>query len=291
MRVLLLGAGGMLARDVVTAAPSGVTLVGRTRAECDITQADAVARAVGEAAPDWVVNAAAYTAVDRAEAERELSLRINGEGPGVIGHAAAAAGARVLHLSTDYVFPGTGDTPWHEDDAPDPVNWYGFTKLAGERALQASGAAHLVVRVQWLYGSGGTSFPRTMLARALDGKATRVVNDQVGSLTATADLARALWSLMGARHTGLVHVAASGFHTWHDAAVRVFEAAAAGPLVSPCGTSEYPTPARRPANSRLDTSRAASLGVELPDWTASLDRWVSQALSQPLVERGTSPNG
>lgn len=287
MRVVLLGAGGMLGRDVAAAVPSGATLTALPRAACDVTDAKSVARALDAAAPDWVVNAAAYTAVDRAETERDLAMQLNGEAPGVIGRAAAALGAKVLHVSTDYVFPGTGNTPWREDDTPDPVNWYGATKLAGERALAETQAAHLIVRVQWLYGIHGASFPRTMFTRAREARPTRVVHDQTGALTSTADLARALWWLMGAEVTGTLHVAASGYHTWYEAATRIFEAAGVPELVSPCSSQDFPTAARRPANSRLDTSRAGSLGVVLPDWTASLEGWLHTA----NTTGGTSPNG
>lgn len=287
MRALVLGAGGMLGRDLVTSAPPAVHVVAHDRAGCDITDASAVARAIDAARPDWVMNAAAYTAVDLAEAERDVAMRLNGEAPGVIGRAAAAAGVRVLHPSTDYVFPGTGARPWREDDAPDPVNWYGATKLAGERALRASGAAHLIVRVQWLYGRHGRSFPRTMLARARAGQATRVVDDQFGAPTPTDALAEALWGLAMRGTTGVLHVASSGVTTWHDVAARIFAWAGRPDLVTPCASADYPTAARRPVNGRLDLGAAEALGVSLPDWTAGLNAWL--ATEPPIA--GTSPIG
>jgi dTDP-4-dehydrorhamnose reductase len=280
---VVLGAGGMLGRDLVALAPAGVKVTPVPRAACDVTSPAAVAQLLEATRPDWVVNAAAYTAVDGAEAARDDAMRVNGEGPGVVGAAAAGVDAAVLHLSTDYVFPGTGSTPWREDDATNPVNWYGHTKLVGEQALAASGARHVVVRVQWLYAGHGRNFVRTMWDRARQRQATRVVHDQVGALTHTADLAPALWSAAAQGITGRLHLAAAGAHTWYDAAARIFAAADAAPLLSPCTTAEFPTPAARPANSRLDTRRAAALGLTLPDWTASLRRWLDDA--------GTSPNG
>ncbi|MFN9215703.1 MAG: dTDP-4-dehydrorhamnose reductase [Gemmatimonadota bacterium] len=286
MRALVLGAAGMLGRDLVACAPADVRLTARDRAGCDVTDPEAVARAIDAAAPDWVLNAAAYTAVDRAEAARAEAMRLNGDAPGVIGRAAAAAGIRVLQPSTDYVFPGTGDRPWREDDAPDPVNWYGTTKLAGERALAASGAQHLVVRVQWLYGAHGTSFPRTMLARARAGQATRVVDDQQGAPTPTDALASGLWTLVQCGAEGTLHVAAGGVATWYEVAARIFAWAGRPGLVTPCASADYPTPARRPANGVLDTSRAAALGVALPPWRAGLETW----LAARSGVAGTYPN-
>jgi dTDP-4-dehydrorhamnose reductase len=193
----------------------------------------------------------------------------------VIGAAARDVGARVLHPSTDYVFPGTGTTPWREDDATDPVNWYGATKLAGERALAASGAGHLVVRVQWLFEAHGRSFPRTMWERARAGQATRVVADQFGAPTSTRDLARALWHLMRADARGTVHVASEGHGSWHDVAARVFAAAGRRELLTPCTSADYPTPAVRPGWSVFDLTRMRGLGVAMPRWEDAVDGFVA----------------
>jgi dTDP-4-dehydrorhamnose reductase len=274
MNVLLLGAGGMLARSLQQSVPSVVELTALSRAACDITNVDAVREAVHAVRPEWIVNAAAYTAVDRAESERELAHRVNAEAPGVIGRAAADVGATVLHLSTDYVFPGTGTTPWREDDAHAPLNWYGSTKHEGELALAASGARALVVRVQWLYGTAGHSFARTMLGRATARSATRVVNDQHGTPTFTEDLAPALWECVSRDFTGTLHLANRGVTTWFAVAERIFDALGARDCLSACTTAEYPTPARRPANGALDLRRAAEAGVQLPAWDDALDRWL-----------------
>lgn len=273
MKALLLGAGGMLARSLQQTVPSAVALTALSRAECDITDANAVGAAVDTVRPDWIVNAAAYTAVDRAESEREAAHRVNAEAPGVVGRAAVATGARVLHLSTDYVFPGSGTAPWREDDPHDPLNWYGTTKHEGELALAASGARALVVRVQWLYGTTGHSFARTMLNRAMSRSATRVVHDQRGAPTFTDDLAPALWQCVQREVIGVLHLANRGVTTWFDVAARIFAAEGVQDLLTPCTTAEYPTPARRPANGVLDLTKADALGVRLPPWEDALDRW------------------
>lgn len=283
MKVLVLGAGGMLARDVIAAAPDGVEVVALDRAACDVTDAAMVERVVAGARADWILNGAAWTAVDAAESAREPAMQLNGEAPGHIGRAAAAHGARVLQPSTDYVFPGTGTTPWRETDPTAPLNWYGETKLVGERALAESGAEHLIVRVQWLYGATGRSFPRTMRARARAGQPTRVVDDQRGTPTYTVDLAGGLWRLIAADARGIVHLANAGSTTWFDVAARIFAHVGVPSLVTRCPSTDYPTPAERPANGVLDQGRAASLGVTLPPWEDALDRW--------LAADGTSPIG
>lgn len=295
MRVLLLGAGGMLARDLVAEAPGGIQLATRTSAELDVTDRSGVAGAIAEARPDVIVNAAAFTRVDDAERERERAFQVNGQAPGAIGRAVkrSAGPAIVVHVSTDYVFDGNAARPYREDDPTDPLGVYGASKLAGERALAASGARYLIVRTSWLFGAGGRSFPRTMWERALAGQATTVVNDQTGRPTYTVDLARALWGLLIGKRSagrpgtdpahgallvggGVLHVANTGTATWYDIARRIFEAAGVPELLSPCTTADYPTPARRPAWSVLDTTRYERLaGRSLPSWEDALDRFLA----------------
>src|SRR2546430_11106456 len=173
MRVMVLGAGGMLGHDLVATTPPDVTLFPFPRSRLDITHNEAVAKALGEVRPDVVINAAAYTAVDRAESEPQAAVRVNGAAVGALGRMARAAGARVIHFSTDYVFDGQATRPYREDSPTDPVNAYGTSKLAGETALCASGPEHLVVRTQWLFGVHGKSFPRTTWLRARSGLTTR----------------------------------------------------------------------------------------------------------------------
>jgi len=286
LKVLLLGAGGMLARDLMAQAPDGVDLVPPTRAETDVTAEAAVAAALREVRPQVIINCAAYTNVDEAEAERQEAFLVNGVAPGIIGRAASAPPHRspltalVVHFSTDYVFDGRSHRPYREDDPTDPIGAYGASKLAGEQALAASGVTHLIVRTQWLFGLGGRSFPRTMWERATAGKATRVVNDQLGRPTYTVDLARAVWHVIGKR-SGILHIANLGQATRYDVARRVFHAAGVPGLLSPCTTAEYPTPARRPAYSVLDTAKYESLaGTALPRWEDALDRFLQELTAE-----------
>lgn len=282
MRVLLLGAGGMLGRDLAAAAPADTALVGLAHAELDITDHAALERAVRDVKPEVIVNAAAYTAVDRAESEPELALRVNGEAVGHLGRVARAAGARVVHFSTDYVFDGTADRPYREDDPPHPVNLYGASKLAGETALRASGEGVLIIRTQWLFGVHGRSFPRTMWERATHRASTRVVNDQFGRPSYTLDLARATWELLRRGGAGVVHVANAGVATWFQVAREVFRHAGCPDLVQPCTTSDYPTPARRPRYSVLDTARfEAAIGASLPHWCDAIARSLTQIAALP----------
>jgi dTDP-4-dehydrorhamnose reductase len=279
-RVLVLGAGGMLGHDLVATAPAGVTLFPCTRAHLDITESAALAATLGDVRPEVVINAAAYTAVDRAEAERDIAMRVNGAAVGELGRAAHHVGARVIHFSTDYVFDGTATEPYNESGPTNPVNAYGASKLAGEQALQASGAAYLIIRTQWLFGAQGRSFPRTMWQRAQARAPSRVVCDQFGRPTYSVDLARATWQLVAGDVTGVIHVANAGVATWYDVATRVYAACGVGELVQPCRTDEFPTPARRPLRAVLDTRRAERvLRGPLPRWQEAIDRFL---LSSPL---------
>ena len=279
MRVLLLGAGGMLGHDLAASAPPKVTLVSLARAQLDITRSDAVAATLAEVQPQVVINAAAYTLVDRAEAESQAALAVNGAAVGQLARLARRAKARVVHFSTDYVFDGTATLPYFEESPRHPVNAYGVSKAAGERDLQSSGAQYLLVRTQWLFGEHGTSFPRTMWERAQAGRATRVVNDQLGRPTYARDLAAAVWRLIERSACGLMHVTNHGQATWFDVAARVFARAGRPDLLTPCATADYPTKAKRPRYSVLDTERAEqALGGALPTWEDAIDRFLSSPL-------------
>ena len=283
MKLLITGAAGQLGFELRRAlAPlGGITAV--DRAECDLADADAIRALVRGLQPDVIVNAAAYTAVDRAEQDTALAQAINGDAPGVLGAEAARLGAQVVHFSTDYVFNGTQADPYAETDRPDPQNVYGLTKLAGETALAASGARHLIFRTSWVVGAHGGNFARTMLRLAQERDSLGVVADQVGAPTSAALLAdvtahaiRAGQDLAG----GLYHLTAGGRTDWHAYACHVIERArAAGrPIrvapdaIRPITSADYPTPARRPANSCLDTQKIrAALGIHLPDWRDGVD--------------------
>lgn len=288
MRALVLGTGGMLARDLIAQAPQTVALMARTRADTDVTAAASVTAALREARPDVVINCAAYTNVDQAESQPDAAFLVNGAAPGTIAEAVKQAGlpALVVHYSTDYVFDGQANRPYREDDPTSPVGVYGASKLAGEQALQASGVRHLIVRTQWLFGVNGRSFPRTMWERATTGKATRVVRDQTGRPTYTADLARATWKLLGEDLPGageIVHVANGGTATWYDVARRVFQAAGTLELLSACTSAEYPTLAKRPAYSVLATDKYQSLtGDALPPWEDAVDRFLERLREEAM---------
>ena len=261
MRVLIAGAAGQLGRALQASAPAGVTIIAPAEAAFDITSPAAVAAAIATAAPDVVINAAAYTAVDKAEAEPKLAQRINAEAVAIL----AAHSPRLVQVSTDFVFPGTAHSPYRTDATPGPVSVYGRTKLAGE---QAAGPQALVVRTAWVYAAQGGNFVHTMLRLMRERDEVRVVADQIGTPTHAASLARALWSLIAAGTSGLQHFTDAGTASWYDFAVAIQEEALALGLlgravpVIPIRTEDYPTPARRPAYGVLDkTGTWAITGV------------------------------
>src|SRR6266566_1308733 len=246
MRVMVLGAGGMLGRDLVATAPPAFRLFPFTHADLDITDQVLLKSRIRELQPQIIVNAAAYTSVDMAEDDRDLAFLVNRDAVGVLASLAAHCGARVVHFSTDYVFDGNVTTPYPEDAPTNPINVYGASKLAGEEALRASGAQFLLIRTQWLFGAHGKSFPRLMWDRARQGLITRVVADQTGRPSYTMDVASATWQLSQRAVMGVFHVANSGSATWYEVANHIFTAFGRASLVSPCGTADYPTRARRP---------------------------------------------
>ena len=297
MKILVLGANGQVGHELRRAlAPLG-NIVAATRdgkladgSEClaaDLAESASLAAALDAARADLVVNAAAYTAVDRAEDEPELADRVNHRAVGEIGAWAAAHGVRVIHYSTDYVFDGSAKRPYREDDATAPIGAYGRSKLAGERALAASGARHLILRTAWVYAAHGHNFLRTMLRLARERDELRVVADQIGAPTpahwladATAAIA-ARWS--DARVDGICHLTSAGQCSWHAFAQVIVEAAVQrglvdrAPRVSAIATAEFPTRARRPAYSVLDGHRVEhEFGIARPDWRSGLDDVLAQ---------------
>jgi dTDP-4-dehydrorhamnose reductase len=284
MHVLLLGKDGMLGQDLLATAPpqfkvhSGTEVLGR---RLDITNRDRVIAAIARARPECVVNAAGYTKVDEAERETDRAIAVNATAVGALGEECAAHGIRVVHFSTDYVFPGNGSTPYRESDPTSPINAYGLSKLRGEHALAASGARALVIRTQWLFGRAGRSFPRTMWERATANQPTRVVNDQVGRPTYSRDLAQWTWRLVERGIDGIIHAANAGTATWFDVAARIFARAGAPDLLTPCTSAEYPTPAKRPAYSVLDTTMLEREIGPPRGWEDALDEFLAE-----LEERG-----
>jgi dTDP-4-dehydrorhamnose reductase len=279
MRVLILGANGMLGRDVAAAAPAGVELVRSRLPRVDIADQRMVQRALDETRPRWVINAAGYTAVDRAEEELDAAMAINGLAVGIVAAACADRDVALVHFSSDYVFSGRSSLPYMEDDDREPVSVYGRSKLAGEIALAQSGARALLIRTQWLFGLHGRSFPRTMWERASARSRTRVVDDQWGRPTYTRDLAAWTWQLIKHGALGTVHAANAGSASWYEVASHVFERAGAAELLSPCSTTDYPTRAIRPPYSVLDTGLLEQLVGPPEPWTHALDRFLDELQS------------
>ncbi|GAA4991062.1 dTDP-4-dehydrorhamnose reductase [Actinopolymorpha pittospori] len=275
MRWLVTGAGGMLGHDVLARLQADrAEVVGLTHTELDVTDAAAVESAFAEHRPDVVVNCAAYTAVDDAEAHEEDALAINGDGPSLLARAAAARGSRLLHVSTDYVFAGDGTEPYAEDAKPAPRTAYGRTKLVGEEAvLDTLPTTGVVVRTAWLYGAHGSNFVRTMMRLEKERDTLDVVADQRGQPTWTADVAARLVEL-GDRPdaAGVFHATSAGEATWCDLAREVFQLLGADPgRVRPTTTEKFPRPAPRPAYSVLGHDRWADFGMTTArDWRDAL---------------------
>jgi dTDP-4-dehydrorhamnose reductase len=282
-RVLLFGKDGQLGRALAPLLGRDHELIAVGRAEVDFAEADSyesgVRTAVRDVRPDVIVNAAAYTAVDRAEREPEQAMRVNAVSVGAMGEAAAEVGARVLHYSTDYVFDGAKAAPYIEQDATGPLQIYGESKLAGEDALLGSGAQALILRTSWVYSAGGTNFVQTMLRIGRERAQVRVVDDQVGAPTCVADLAAATVEILrkwsGAR--GVYHATSAGSVSWAGFARAIFSQAAMAVDVVPIASAEYATAARRPLNSRLDCAKvAAAFGIALPEWQDGLRRVLAE---------------
>jgi dTDP-4-dehydrorhamnose reductase len=292
MKILLLGANGQVGFELLralvpfgeltAATRDGVLADGGTCLAVDLGDAASLANALEAARADLIVNAAAYTAVDRAEDEPEFADRINHRAVGEIGAWAAAHGARVVHYSTDYVFDGSAMQPYREDDATAPLGVYGRSKLAGEDALRASGARHLIFRTAWVYAARGHNFLRTMLRLAAERDELRVVADQIGAPTPAhwiADATVAAVSSTAHRSAqGVFHLVAGGRCSWHDFASAIFEGArqrgliGRAPRVVPITSAEFQTRARRPAWSVLDCAKLENaFGLQLADWRAGLD--------------------
>ncbi|ABE38810.1 dTDP-4-dehydrorhamnose reductase [Rhodopseudomonas palustris BisB5] len=292
MRLAVTGRVGQVVQSLLERAPADIDIVTIARPAVDLQDPVAVAEAIGAARPDAVISAAAYTAVDLAEKEAELAYRINEAGAGAVATAAADLGIPVVHLSTDYVFDGSLSRPYREDDAPAPLSVYGASKLAGERAVAAANPDHAILRTAWVYSPFGKNFVRTMLMLADSRAEVSVVCDQRGAPTCALDIADCVVAVarnLLARPSdgalrGVFHMSCTGETSWAGFAEAIFahSAAAGGPSarVKPIATSEYPTPARRPANSRLDTSRLAERhGIRLPNWTDPLAPCIDRILA------------
>lgn len=277
MRALVLGAGGQVGQALVWNAPKDALVIGLDRSGCDIGDPRQVRDAVAQAKPDLVFNAAAYTAVDKAESEPETAQRLNAEAAGIVAEAARAAGARTVHISSDFVFGGAAAGPRKPDDPVAPQGVYARTKLEGELAVAAADPDALIVRTAWVYAATGHNFVNTMLRLLAERDEVRVVADQIGTPTWAPSLAGALWALAGQGARGLHHYTDAGVASWYDFALAVAEEGAAAGLLSlparvtPIATADYPTPAPRPAYAVLDKAATwALLGGPAPHWRVNL---------------------
>lgn len=292
MKILLTGVNGQLGHELARSlAPLG-ELVAPVRADCDLADLDQLRAVLRTVRPGLVVNAAAYTAVDRAEDEPALALRINAEAPALMAQEAKALGATLLHYSTDYVFDGSAAGAYAETDTPAPLSVYGRTKLAGEQAIAAAGIPHLILRTSWVYGLRGNNFLLTMLRLAKERASLRIVADQHGAPTWSRTLADTSAQLLGlalaggapwwTRHGGLYHLTSAGQTSWAGFAEAIFNTTGMPCEVIPITASEYGAKAPRPANSSLDCGKLMALCGPLPYWQAALH----DCLSSPAVPSG-----
>jgi dTDP-4-dehydrorhamnose reductase len=310
MNLLLFGRSGQVATEIRRLAGPDLLVTALGRAEADLSDPERCAAAIeaaaaGGRAPDAVVNAAAYTSVDRAETEEALATAINGDAPGAMARAAARRNIPFLHISTDYVFDGRKEGAWTEDDPPAPLSAYGRSKLAGERAVAEAGGRHLVLRTSWVHAGHGGNFVRAMLRAGLRAAATgerlRVVDDQRGGPTAAGDIARTLVLVArafaaGRGVSGLFHYCGAPAASWYGFAREIFAQArwVPAPEIVPIRTADWPTAAARPANSVLDCTRIraayAACGVGQPDWRTSLGPIVAEQEAALRAECG-APDG
>jgi dTDP-4-dehydrorhamnose reductase len=276
MRLLVTGGAGMLGQAVAAVATRlGHDVIAPTRADLDITDLDRVRRVIAATEPRAVINCAAWTDVDGAESAEDAATAVNGAGAGNVARATAEVGARLVHVSTDYVFDGSKRTPWVESDPVGPIGAYGRSKLAGEREVAAAGGDHAIVRTAWLFGAGGRNFVDTMLALGRDREEVDVVADQVGSPTWSAHLAEALVEVAERRgDDGIFHAAGAGACSWFELAVEVFARAGMRCRVRPTTAERYARPAPRPAYSVLGTERDAA--PALPAWQEGVAGYLAE---------------
>ncbi len=295
MRIAVTGRGGQLASAMLekAAAMPDISLMAFVRAAVDLGHPDSVLPAIRAVKPDIIVNAAAYTAVDQAESEPDVAMAVNGAGAGAVAAAAHILGIPVVQISTDYVFDGTSPLPYHEDDSVNPVSAYGRSKLEGERAVAVANPDHVILRTAWVYAAEGKNFLRTMLRLAETNDTIRVVADQHGAPGYAPDLAEAVLAVcrnllsnpQRLEMRGIFHMAGAGEATWADFAEAIFAGSAArgGPsaIIRRITTTEYPTLAQRPSNSRLDCSKLRTVhGIALPEWRESLGHCLDRVFTK-----------
>lgn len=303
--ILLIGGSGQIGRELARVLPSIGTLYIADRTQCDLRRPQTLIDAVDVVRPTIIINAAAYTAVDKAEDELALATAVNAGAPGVLAHAARRHGALFVHYSTDYVFDGRKQGAYSESDPVNPLSTYGRTKLAGERAVRDAGGEHLIVRTSWIYAPHGKNFLLTMLRLAKEREQLRVVADQVGAPTAARLVAEATVQVLrqdiarrrlGCFESGLLHLTASGKTSWYGFATALIAAAQMGSPsfkcreIVPITTAEYPLPAQRPANSVLDCARLAQrYGLRLPSWGIGMQQCLEEMYAGSAGRSSTFP--
>lgn len=297
VRVLLLGKNGQVGWELQRSLSTLGEVIALDRLSMDglcgdLANSEALRACIRQVAPDIIVNAAAYTAVDKAESDKDLALKINATAVQIMAEEASRLGSWLVHYSTDYVFNGEGTSAWQEIDAVSPINFYGVTKLAGEQAIASSGCKYLIFRTSWVYGARGNNFAKTMLRLASDRSELNVIADQIGAPTG-ADLIADV-TTVALRHAlhdpsvaGIYHLAAAGFTSWHEYASLVIDYGRTSGLplkaqtVSPISSAEYSTPARRPLNSRLNTEKLRrTFSIHLPDWQCGVTRMLKEVLEK-----------
>jgi dTDP-4-dehydrorhamnose reductase len=292
MRILITGARGQVGAELMRLAPAEFDVRGLGSAQLDISDAEQVARTMNQLQPQLIINAAAYTAVDKAENDSGHAYAVNRDGVCLLARAAEQSGIPLLHISTDYVFCGDAGAPYTEDDATAPGGVYGASKLAGEQALAEHCSRYITLRTSWVFGATGNNFVKTMLRLGAERATLGVVADQRGGPTASASIALALWHMArryaadGDLPWGVYHFSGAPACSWHDFAIAIFEQAqqlgilATAPQISAITTADYPTPARRPANSVLDCSKLQqAFGIAQPDWRLDLHSLLKAPLS------------
>jgi dTDP-4-dehydrorhamnose reductase len=273
MKVLVTGANGQLGFDVIKRLDSeGIDYLGTDRETLDITNKEQVKRVISDYNPDVVIHCAAYTAVDKAEDEKELCYSVNVLGTKYVAEACKDINAKMVYISTDYVFDGEGDKPFEVTDTPNPINYYGKTKYEGELEVQKSLDKYFVVRISWVFGSNGNNFVKTMLRLGKERDEISVVADQIGSPTYTPDVAKLLVEMVKTDKYGVYHATNEGYCSWYEFACEIFKQAGVDVNVNPIKTEDYPTRAKRPKNSRLYKTK--SNFELLPNWQSSLKRFI-----------------
>jgi dTDP-4-dehydrorhamnose reductase len=288
MKLLVIGSNGQLGKDMMlTAQARAFTVEGLDFPAIDITEARSVRDAVIRVAPDAIINCAAHTAVDACETEAEKAFAINATGVFHIALAAKQTGAKLVHISTDYIFDGTKTGPYVETDAPNPRSVYGKSKLAGEQELIKTYDRHFIVRIAWLFGTRGNNFLKTIrslaekraAAHALTREPIKVVNDQIGTPTYTVHVCKQILALVPTEHFGLYHATNEGWCSWYDFAKAIVSAYGLPVPVVPCTTKEFPRPAPRPANSVLENQRLKKLGLNImPEWEKGLEEYLEEEM-------------